>query len=48
MPIRIFNPDYIGDFDVADGIVWAVDNGADVLSNSWGRWRLFQHPKRRF
>ena len=22
--------------DVADGIRWAVDNGADVLSNSWG------------
>ena len=36
MPIRIFNPDYIGDYAVADGIVWAVDNGADVLSNSWG------------
>lgn len=36
MPIRIFNPRYIGDFYVADGIVWAVDNGADVLSNSWG------------
>ena len=36
MPIRIFNPSYIGDYAVADGIVWAVDNGADVLSNSWG------------
>ncbi len=22
--------------DVADGIIWAVDQGADVLSNSWG------------
>ena len=36
MPIRIFNPDYIGDYAVAKGIVWAVKNGADVLSNSWG------------
>ncbi|PNR97734.1 hypothetical protein X929_02190 [Petrotoga olearia DSM 13574] len=36
MPIRIFNPGYIGDYAVADGIVWAVDHGADVLSNSWG------------
>ena len=36
MPIRIFNPNYIGDYAVADGIVWAVDNEADVLSNSWG------------
>ena len=30
------HPNYIGDYAVADGIVWAVDNGADVLSNSWG------------
>ncbi|TNJ41934.1 S8 family serine peptidase [Tamlana fucoidanivorans] len=22
--------------DIADGIQWAIDNGADVLSNSWG------------
>ena len=22
--------------DIADGIIWAVDNGADVISNSWG------------
>ncbi len=22
--------------DVADGVIWAVDQGADVLSNSWG------------
>jgi len=36
MPIRIFNPNYIGDFYVAKGVKWAVDNGADVLSNSWG------------
>ena len=46
MPILIFrgyydedgNPSYyyIGDEYVADGIIWAVDHGADVLSNSWG------------
>jgi subtilisin family serine protease len=36
MPIRIFNPDYVGDAAVAAGIVWAVDHEADVLSNSWG------------
>ena len=38
MPIRIFEPYYVGDFYVAAGVVWAVDNGADVLSNSWGGW----------
>jgi subtilisin family serine protease len=36
MDIPIFQPGFIGTFSVADGIVWAVDNGADVLSNSWG------------
>ncbi|HHV01242.1 MAG TPA: S8 family serine peptidase [Defluviitoga tunisiensis] len=36
MPIRIFNPNYIGDYAVADGIAWAVKNDANVLSNSWG------------
>jgi len=43
MPIVIFKgtPDhndyyYVGDEYVANGIVWAVDHGADVLSNSWG------------
>lgn len=36
MPIRIFNPYYVGDYAVAEGILWAVDHGADVLSNSWG------------
>lgn len=34
--IPIFQPDYIGDSYVALGIIWAVDNGAKVLSNSWG------------
>jgi len=45
MPIVIFKgtPDhsdyyYVGDEYVASGIIWAVDHGADVLSNSWGGW----------
>ncbi len=46
LSIRIFSPDalsahscqysYVGDFKVAEGIIEAVDYGADVLSNSWG------------
>lgn len=36
MPIPIFQPDYVDDFTTAVGLVWAVDNGADVLQNSWG------------
>ncbi len=36
MPIRIFNPSYTGDFNVAYGVVWAVKHGAQVLNNSWG------------
>ncbi|RKX46152.1 MAG: peptidase S8 [Thermotogae bacterium] len=43
MPILIFRGYeshsgyyYVGDEYVAAGITWAVDNGADVLSNSWG------------
>jgi PKD repeat protein len=41
MPVRIAYGNAQGywvttDSMVADGIVWAVDNGADVLSNSWG------------
>jgi len=40
MPIIIFDNggNYVGDDYVADGVTWAVDNGADVLSNSWGGW----------
>ena len=36
MPIPVFQPSYIGDFDAAEGIIWAVDNGARVLNHSWG------------
>ena len=36
MPIRIFNPGFTGDFNVAYGMVWAVNHGAQVLNNSWG------------
>ncbi|MFN4223606.1 MAG: S8 family peptidase [Fervidobacterium nodosum] len=38
MPIVIFDDGgkYIGDEYTAKGIIWAVDNGAKVLSNSWG------------
>jgi len=35
MDIPIFQPEFIGDEFVAAGIVYAVDNGATVLSNSW-------------
>ncbi len=36
MPIPIFQPNFIGDFYVAKGVKWAVDNGANILQNSWG------------
>jgi len=36
MPIPIFQPSFIGDTYVADGVKWAVDNGAKILQNSWG------------
>ncbi|HPI16939.1 MAG TPA: S8 family serine peptidase [Mesotoga sp.] len=36
MDIPIFQPNYIGDEFVAAGIVYAIENGATVLSNSWG------------
>ncbi|RTH00673.1 serine protease, partial [Thermus scotoductus] len=35
LPVAIFQPNYVGDFYVARGIVWAVNNGAPVLNNSW-------------
>ena len=37
MPIKILRDDGLGyDSDVAEGILWAADNGADVLSRSIG------------
>jgi len=36
MPIPVFAPDFIGDFNVAQGWIWAVQNGAKILQNSWG------------
>ncbi len=36
MPIRIFAPSYVGDFKAAQALVWAVDNGADLINASWG------------
>ncbi|MDN5360141.1 MAG: hypothetical protein PWQ84_1204 [Thermotogaceae bacterium] len=39
MPIPIFygpSSSFIGDDLVAAGFVWAVDNGAKILQNSWG------------
>ncbi|PLX22359.1 MAG: hypothetical protein C0599_06550, partial [Salinivirgaceae bacterium] len=33
--VNIFAPNTTN-ADVAEGVVWAVDHGADVLSNSWG------------
>ena len=34
--VRIFQPGFIGPVAYARGVKWAVDNGAKVLSNSWG------------
>ncbi|GMA15864.1 hypothetical protein E5F05_06775 [Deinococcus metallilatus] len=37
MPVRIFTPKgFTGSFNVAKGMVYAVDHGARVLNNSWG------------
>ncbi len=36
MPVRIFYEGSTTDAYIADGIGWATNHGADVLSNSWG------------
>lgn len=36
LPVRLFQPDYPGDFYAARAIRYAVDAGAKVLSLSWG------------
>jgi subtilisin family serine protease len=36
LPVAIFQPNYVGDFYTARGIVWAVNRGAQILNNSWG------------
>ncbi|WP_372590623.1 S8 family serine peptidase [Fervidobacterium pennivorans subsp. carthaginiensis] len=38
MPVVLFDNGgwYVGDDYAAKGIIWAVNNGANVLSNSWG------------
>jgi len=39
MPIVIFDTiGYVGDDEVAEGVLWAVDHGANILQNSWGGW----------
>ncbi|GAB5603007.1 S8 family serine peptidase [Thermus sp. FJN-A] len=35
-PVRVFSPHYVGDFQVAQAIVWVVDRGARVLNLSFG------------
>ncbi|MGC8902628.1 MAG: S8 family peptidase [Fervidobacterium sp.] len=50
MPIVIFeaNGAYVGDDYTARGIVWAVEHGAKVLSNSWGGYGYSQVLKDAF
>jgi hypothetical protein len=35
-PVRVFSPDYAGDFRAAQALVWAVDEGAQVINLSFG------------
>ncbi|ULR40939.1 S8 family serine peptidase [Thermus sp. NEB1569] len=36
LPVRVFSPEYVGDFQVAQALVWAVDQGAQVINLSFG------------
>jgi subtilisin family serine protease len=36
LPVRVFSPDYVGDFRAAQALVWAVDQGAQVINLSFG------------
>ncbi len=49
MPIRLRSG--LGSIDESDAIMWAVSNGADVISNSWGppdgRWDDPNDPRHR-
>lgn len=36
LPVAIFQPNYVGDFYTARGVIWAVNRGAQILNNSWG------------
>lgn len=48
LPVAIFQPDYVGIFYTARGIVWAVNHGAQVLNNSWGGLRYSSLLKEAF
>jgi len=55
MPIVIFDDPklvggngFVGDDLVAAGIVWAVENGAKAMNNSWGGWGYSQTLKAAF
>lgn len=48
MPVVMFNPGAYGDFYIAMGAVWATNNGARVINNSWGGGLTFGAVKDAF